>query len=230
LTIQLETRGDENNFLLWQLADSAFPAGGFSHSGGLEAAWQAGEVNSQKRLIEFMKASMQQAARAAVPFATAACADPAEFAALDRLCNAFLVNHITNQASRAQGQAMLASAERIFNNPSIGAMRSAVRDGGLFGHLAPALGAVLGNLGFARRQAAGLLIFMTIRGVISAAVRLGIIGPLEGQRIEFELGSEGHALADKCSDITTDDLFGTSPLLEVFGGTHDRLYSRLFRS
>ncbi len=203
---------------------------GFSHSGGLEAAWQAGEVNGQKRLIEFLKASMQQAARGAVPFATAACADATEFAALDRLCNAFLVNHIANQASRAQGQAMLASAERIFNNSSIAALRSAVRDGGLFGHLAPALGAVLGNLGFGRRLAAGLLIFMTLRGVISAAVRLGIIGPLEGQRIEFELGPEAHQLAHKCRDLTMDDLFQTSPLIEIFGGTHDLLYSKLFRS
>jgi urease accessory protein len=221
---------DENVFLLWQLADSAFPAGGFSHSGGLEAAWQAGEVDTRERLIEFLKASMQQAARGAVPFATAACVDPSEFPVLDRLCNAFLVNHITNQASRAQGQAMLASSERIFNNSSIAVLRSAVRDGGLFGHLAPALGAVLGNLGFGRRQAAGLLLFMTLRGVISAAVRLGIIGPLEGQRIEFELGPEARALADKSRDLTTDDLFQTSPLIEVFGGTHDRLYSRLFRS
>jgi urease accessory protein len=221
---------DENVFLLWQLADSAFPAGGFSHSGGLEAAWQAGEVDTRERLIEYLKASMQQAARGAVPFATAACVDPSEFPVLDRLCNAFLVNHITNQASRAQGQAMLASGERIFTSLEIAALRSAVRDGGLFGHFAPALGAVLGLLGFSRRQAAALLLFMTLRGLVSAAVRLGMVGPMEGQRIEFELGPDAHRLADKCHQLTTDDLFQTSPLIDIFGGTHDRLYSRLFRS
>lgn len=228
--IESKTGRDENDFLLWQLADSAFPAGGFSHSGGLEAAWQAGEVDTRQRLIEFLKASMQQAARGAVPFATAACADPSEFATLDRLCNAFLTNHIANQASRAQGQAMLASGERIFTSSEIAALRSAVRDGGLFGHFAPALGAILGLLGFSRRQAAALLLFMTLRGLVSAAVRLGMIGPMEGQRIEFELGPDAHRLADKCHELTTDDLFQTSPLIDIFGGTHDRLYSRLFRS
>ena len=225
-----EIRRDENDFLLWQLADSAFPGGGFSHSGGLEAAWQAGEVDSRRRLIEFLKASLQQAARGAVPFATAACADPLDFSELDRLSNAFLVSHIANQASRAQGQAMLSSAERIFADQRIAAMRSEVRDGSLYGHFAPVVGAVLGHLGFNRRHAAGLLLFMTLRGVISAAVRLGIIGPLEGQRIEFELGPEAGRMADKCHGLTTDDLSQTSPLLEIFGGTHDRLYSRLFRS
>ena len=37
----------DNQWLLWQLADSAFPTGGFAHSGGLEAAWQNGEVSNR---------------------------------------------------------------------------------------------------------------------------------------------------------------------------------------
>jgi urease accessory protein len=36
----------DEDWLLWQLADSAFPTGGFAHSGGLEAAWQHGEIRN----------------------------------------------------------------------------------------------------------------------------------------------------------------------------------------
>ena len=39
-------------FLLLQLADSAFPTGGFAHSGGLEAAYQLGEIDGPEGLAK----------------------------------------------------------------------------------------------------------------------------------------------------------------------------------
>ena len=39
-----------DEWVLWQLLDSAYPTGGFAHSGGLEAAWQHGEVGTRQAL------------------------------------------------------------------------------------------------------------------------------------------------------------------------------------
>jgi urease accessory protein len=39
----------------------------------------------------------------------------------------------------------------------------------------------------------------------------------------------GEVLA-ACGDLSEEDVAQTSPLADLFGSTHDRLYSRLFQS
>ena len=105
-----------NDWLLWQLADSAFPTGGFAHSLGLEAAWQHGEVRNRIELISFIEAGLQQLGHAALPFVMAAFDAPAKLDEFDQLCDVFTTNHVANRASRAQGRAFLTAVERIFKS------------------------------------------------------------------------------------------------------------------
>jgi urease accessory protein len=65
-----------NDWLLWQLADSAFPTGGFAHSGGLEAAWQHGEIRGADDLSSFLETYMCQTATSMIPFVNAGHSDP----------------------------------------------------------------------------------------------------------------------------------------------------------
>src|ERR1700733_9793520 len=104
-----------SDWLICQLSDSAFPAGGFAHSGGLEAAWQHGRVSAGESLEGLIRCQLQQISRAAVPFVAAAHADPRRLLELDSTCEALLSNHVANRASRAQGQAFLLASSRIFS-------------------------------------------------------------------------------------------------------------------
>ena len=218
------------DWLLWQLADSAFPAGSFAHSGGVEAAYQYGELRERNEFLKFLEVAIAQAGRAALPFVSAGYDRAEPWTALDLLCDAFTSNYVANRASRSQGQSFLSSAERAFSRDELSALRQEIMRRELPGHFAPVFGAVARTLALRREAALRLFLFIQLRGWISSAVRLSIIGPLEAQSIQTGISPLAEATVKKSADYTLNDLAQTAPLLDIFQGGHDRLYSRLFQS
>jgi urease accessory protein len=219
-----------------QLADSAFPVGGFAHSAGLEAAVQLGEVASVAELSRFVTDVLWQAGYGALPFVRAAHADARSqdtlgaALALDATCDAFLTSAVANRASRTQGRAFAATCARVFDAPAVALLDGAVRARTLAGHYAPLFGALTHELAVDVGDAQRIALHLALRGVTSAAVRLGVVGPLEAQRIQDASTPELDRVMTACADLGLDALAQTAPLLEIFGGAQDRLYSRLFQS
>lgn len=214
-----------DQWLLWQLADSAFPAGSFGHSGGLEAAWQLGEV-SRHNLEAFVQTALSQLSHAALPFLLDAHREPSKFSALDSLNEVFLSNHVARRASQLLGKSFLIAAEQSFPAAALTQFREASGDT----HFAPTFGVVMRILEVQLADAARLFIFLNLRGWLASAVRLGIIGPLEAQRIQFRLSPVAEEASRASLAFTTEDLATAAPLLDIWQGAQDRLYSRLFQT
>ena len=204
-----------------QLADSAFPTGGFAHSAGLEAAAQAGEVAD---LRAFTRAVLWQAGYGALPLVREAWLDSGALPRLDARADIFLANHVANRASRTQGGAFFSTCARVFpaEAPRL--------PEGLCMHLAPLWGVVFRSLGMPLEEARSLFLWSTARGVLSAGVRLGLAGTYEAQRMLGELGPTLDAVGARCGDLGVEDLAQPAPLLDLLHATHDRLHSRLFQS
>ncbi len=213
-----------------QIADSAFPTGGFAHSAGLEAAAHLGEATTPSALDAYVRAHVWNAGHAALPFVAAAHDGPDHVPALDARIDAMLSNHVANRASRTQGRTFLATCRRVFDVPRVAELAERARAADALSHLAPAFGAVLHALGGERRETLGLYLYLSLRGVVSAAVRIGVAGPHEAQRLQRTHGVTLDAVVACCEGLGPDEAATVAPVADLMGATHDRLYSRLFQS
>jgi urease accessory protein len=167
-----------------------------------------------------------QAGHAALPFVGGA-ARGRPLAEVDSACDALLTNHVANRASRAQGRALLSTSVRVFEG-AVAAVAEQSR--GTCTHYAPVFGALTAALGVAAGDAQALFLHASLRGTLSAAVRLGIVGPLEAQRMHAARAPLLDRVASACGSIAVEDASSATPLLDAFAALHDRLYARLFQS
>jgi urease accessory protein len=217
-----------SELLTWQVVDSAFPTGVFSHSWGLEAAWQSGEIADAGALRAFVDASVLQTGHAYLPFMNEAYRESGTLETLDRIADAFLVNTVANRASRMQGRTLVATSARVWPSERLSGLLA--RAATTCAHVAPLSGVVFKTIGLPLVTAQRVVLYGTARGVLSAAVRLGIVGSFEAQRLQFATGDRLEDVAERCAGLSIDNLAQTSPIVDLLQAGHDRLYSRLFQS
>jgi urease accessory protein len=214
-----------SRFRVLQLVDSAFPTGGFAHSGGLEAAMRLGEVEAD--LDAFVDSAVWQAGWGALPFVASAHDAPERLAELDAACDAMLLNPVANRASRTQGRALAATCARVFD---VTAVDEGCRARTLRVHLAPAFGALTRALDVTKRDALEVHLYGALRSVTSAAVRLGLVGPNEAQRMIVARAPLLERVLARCGDLRAEQAAQAAPIADLFAAAHDRLDARMFVS
>jgi urease accessory protein len=91
-------------------------------------------------------------------------------------------------------------------------------------------GACLRRLEVSRETTARMFFFNHLRSVLAAAVRLNIVGPMEAQILQHKPSAKAELVRQKCMHLSLDQIAQTAPLLDLWQGAQDRLYSRLFQS
>jgi urease accessory protein len=204
----------------------------------------------------FLRLSLSTLASTALPYVLAGYREPWTIDTLDNDFDASTPCTVARRASVAQGRALLAVWDRSFKPQysstkvqttgeenraqecaraieALSAFSSALRTSDhLNAHLAPLWGLVTKILSVPLHDAAYLFLFSHARTVISAAVRASVMGPYQAQAVlaSAELQHRIRGLVKDGWNISVDGAGQSVPVMDLWVGRHEKLYSRIFNS
>jgi urease accessory protein len=237
------------HFLLL-LSDSALPLGSFAFSSGLES--YLAHTRPKSSFPVFLDFSLSSYASTTLPFVLAAHRNPIDLLKLDDTLDAAIMCTVGRRASVAQGRALLSIWDRSFSNAlppgasreAIDALKefaitlrltSSVASGDLptaSAHLGPLFGAIACILGMSLQQTAYVFILSHVKALLSAAVRASIFGPYQAQKIlaSVEVQRGIREAIDREWKTSVEDAGQSVPIMDLWFGRHEMLYSRIFNS
>ncbi|KAF8524608.1 UreF-domain-containing protein [Hysterangium stoloniferum] len=258
---------DDESYLLLLLSDGNLPTGSFVASSGLESYVKHGFLRSKSTegVMDFIRSSVESYAHTALPFVTQAhkAVSEANFEGtrcrdrvlhLDSLYDVMTLNHVARRASRAQGVALLTLFSKGFSRPSWLAVEDApesrvsefiddlklqVRLEATPGHLPICWGAMTAALNLSLDRSLYLHLFLHARGLLSAAIRMNVIGPYAAQQLLLHAikplveGCVKHGylpIPEKGDIAQVEGPTNTWPLGEILATRHDLQHSRVFNS
>ena len=213
-----------------QFGDSFFPSGAVSFSLGLETLHAEGIVSDTGGLDAFLAEQVTgrwaTSERAFLAAAHRACPDWAAVAEIDALLEAMTLPRELREGSRKGGAALLGVHARM-GTPGAQDYRARLRAGDAHGHLAVVQGAVLAGAGLDLARAEAVSLHGLCATILGAALRLGLIGHLDGQIMLRELRPRMAALlARPAPEVSEARAY--APLADVAAARHEEAEVRLF--
>lgn len=222
------------NVRLLQLADSALPISGYTHSWGLEAAVATKRVHDPETLerwtAHWLKWSLGPLEGVLVASAhrCASLEDPRAVQALNELAEASMVPPSTRRASREMGEQLFTLGTTwAWAAPALA--RFGLRDPSGWHHCVTfgLLGAIAAGT---PTEVLTAYLHQAALGTIAAGVRCIPVGHTHGQQILAYLHDDLAALVTSLVDRTPATAGAGCPFYEVLCDEQTRLYARMFRS
>lgn len=216
-----------------QLTDSAFPAGAFSFSCGLETAAAMGIVLNAADLEAFAHDVVRQAALTDGVLALHALRGY-RAGSVERLCacdEEVLLRKLSDEARRMtcrMGRKTAEVGRRLLSDPLLEAWFARIADGGTAGTLPVAQGILFGACGAGERELFCAHIFGVVNTVVGAALRCLRISHFDTQRILFRAADLAGELYGTAREMTPDECYAFYPQTDILAALHERGTERLF--
>lgn len=171
---------------------------------------------------------------------------------LDDTLDAAIMCTVGRRASVAQGRALLSIWDRSFSHAlppgsSVSAVKALKEFTVLLrgvsskesadlptasAHLGPLFGAIACILGMSIQQTAYVFMLSHVKALLSAAVRASMFGPYHAQKMlaSMEVQDGVRRVIDQEWNTKIEDAGQTVPVMDLWVGRHEMLYSRIFNS
>ena len=226
---------------LLQLADTSFPSGAYTLSHGLETMVADGLVRTSVDVAEVLEVALvSRFARADLPALLWAHDAAARYEldghalddllAVDRQLRAVKLAREEREGSERVGRRLVIEASELAPSPCLAAYGAAIRSGAAPGTSAVAFGVAAHGFGVGGRQAALAAGMSHATAFAMAALRLGVIGHREAQRVIRTSVPAIERAVDTAASVDWLDLRPSAPQLDVAIARHETAPARSFAS
>ncbi|QCJ45439.1 urease accessory protein UreF (plasmid) [Bacillus sp. S3] len=221
---------------LFQLCDSNFPTGAFSHSYGLETYIQEDRVHDQATFLEWLHVYVNEqliysdGLASRLVYEALEQGDLDKVWKLDRMLNVQNLPRETRDGTGRMGDRMLKLVESLYDIPVLAAYRERIDSKRSFGHPAIVFTMVGHYLGVLKETTTLYYLYSTVSSLVQNAVRAIPLGQTAGQKTIQQFHQELLKSAEKIQCLTEEDFGIVSPGLELSQMKHERVNIRIFMS
>lgn len=211
----------------------AFPVGAFAYSHGLEWAAETGDIRDAASLENWLAdilahgAGRNDAILLAASHRAVTAHDRAALASVAELALALATTRERLLETVTQGNAFVLTARKTWPTPAFDLLKGAW-EGDVAYPVALGVAAAGHGLPLAMTLEAFLAAFTA--NLVSAAVRLGVVGQTDGQAVTAALVPLCRQVAGEAETAGLDDLGGAAFRSDLASLRHETQYTRLFRS
>ena len=227
---------DKNILSLFQLCDSNFPTGAFSHSYGLESYIQADQVHDKQTFSQWLYVYLNEQLIYSDGLASRLIYEALEVGnlekvwKLDRMLTVQNLPRETREGTQRMGDRMLNLVESLYEVPILSLYRERIKNKQSFGHPAIVFTMIGHHLGVPSTKTTLFYLYSAVSSLIQNAVRAIPLGQTAGQKITQEFHDELIKATEKIQSVDEEDFGIVSPGLELAQMQHERVNIRIFMS
>ncbi|HEX8326191.1 MAG TPA: urease accessory UreF family protein [Hymenobacter sp.] len=218
---------------LLHLVDSALPTGSFAYSYGLESSITFGLVNTPFALRNYLYSYLQQAGSAELPFINSAfqlTEQSPKFQTVAEEYDAQLLVPALYKASSVQGRNWLKLLVAFYPDANLESITQWFVAQNIPPHFTLVFTLALQRAGFALEELQAMYLHMLLRDQLSAAIRLGFLGPLEGHQLQHDFYAVFEHILAAQAGKEYHEAVRSAFLLDAAQVLHEDIYSKLFQN